>query len=46
MVPDVTERRLIVLSVEGLSDSLKGLVRAFEPGSLQEAIKRALSLED
>jgi len=46
MVLDVMEKRLIILFVEGLGDSLKGLVRAFELGSLHEAIRRALSLED
>lgn len=46
MVPDVTERRLIVLFVEGLSEPLRGLVKALDPASLQDAIRRAFNLED
>lgn len=46
MVLDVTKRGLIVLFLESLSVPLKGLVRAFDPNSLQEAIRRALNLED
>eukprot|EP01018_Ginkgo_biloba_P004218 Gb_09021 [translate_table: standard] len=45
MVPNVLERRLTFLSIKGLFKPLKGLVKAFAPSSLQDAIKRALTLE-
>ncbi|KAH9307382.1 hypothetical protein KI387_035293, partial [Taxus chinensis] len=45
MVTDVVERRLIVLFVEGLIELQRGLVRAFDPFSLQEEIKKALDLD-
>jgi len=45
MVPDVSERRLTYLFMEGLREPLRGLVKAFYPESLQAAIKRALTLE-
>ena len=46
MVLNVTERKLTVFFVEGLAEHLKGLVWAFNPNTLQEAIARALNLED
>ena len=45
MVPDISDRRLIVLFTEGLSEPLKGWVKAFDPFHLQEAIKKARSME-
>lgn len=45
IVPNVTERRLMVLFVEGLLEPLKGSVREIDLSSLQEAIRRALNLE-
>lgn len=46
MVLDVTKRMLVVLFVKGLSNPLKGLIKALNPISLQKTIKRALNLED
>ncbi|KAH9301004.1 hypothetical protein KI387_012587, partial [Taxus chinensis] len=46
MIIDASERKLIVLFVEGLMEPLKGLVCAFDPFSIQEVIKKALDLED
>eukprot|EP01018_Ginkgo_biloba_P011778 Gb_39290 [translate_table: standard] len=45
MVPDVSERRLTYLFMEGLRELLRGLVKAFDPESLHVAIKRTLTLE-
>lgn len=45
MVHDVSERRLVVLFTKGLSKSLKGWIMAFDPPSLQEAMKKARSME-
>ena len=45
MVPDMTERRVTMLFVEGLSDGLRGLVKAHKPSTLHDAIGLALDLE-
>ena len=45
MVPDMSEKRIVYLFLDGLEDSVKGLVKAFSPSTLQEAIKRSLQLE-
>ncbi|KAH9293373.1 hypothetical protein KI387_041420 [Taxus chinensis] len=45
MVLDISEKRLVLLFIEGLGEPLKGLVKAFSPPSLQGAIKKALDLE-
>lgn len=45
MVSDISDRRLVVLFIEGLSEPLKGWVKAFDPFNLQEAIKKARSME-
>lgn len=45
MTLDIFEKRIIFVSVEGLFEPLRGLVKAFALSSLQEAIKRALTLE-
>ena len=45
MVPDISDRRLVVLFTKGLSEPLKGWVKAFDPFNLQEAIKKARSME-
>ena len=39
MVLEISDRRLVVLFTEGLSEPLKGWVKAFDPFNLQEAIK-------
>ena len=45
MVPDMSEKRIVYLFLDGLEDSVKGLFKAFSPSTLQEAIKRSLQLE-
>ena len=45
MVQDVSKRRLVILFIEGLSEPLKGWIKAFEPPSLQEAMRKAQSME-
>lgn len=45
MVPNISEKRITFLFVEGLLDPLKGFVWGFEPSNLPDVIKRALSLE-
>lgn len=44
MVPEISEERLTYLFIEGLSDSLHGLVSAFDPTTLKEAIRKATCL--
>lgn len=44
-VQNISPRRVIFLFVYGSLDPLKGLVKSFEPPSLEEAIKRAMTLE-
>ena len=39
MVPDMSEKRIVYLFLDGLEDFVKGLVKAFSPSTLQEAIK-------
>lgn len=46
MIFDVSKTRLIVFFIQGLAEPLKGLVKAFNPSTLQEAINRALIFED
>ncbi len=45
MVPDMSEKRIVYLFLDSLEDYVKGLVKAFSPSTLQEAIKRSLQLE-
>lgn len=45
MVPNISERRLVVLFMEGLLEPLRGWIKAFDPLSLQEAMKKARSME-
>ena len=45
MVQDVSERRLVILFTEGLSEPLKGWIKAFDPPTLQEAMRKARSME-
>lgn len=45
MVPDMSERRVTMLFVEGLSNRLRGLVKAHKPNTLHDAIGLALDLE-
>lgn len=45
MVPNISERRLVVLFIEGLSEPLRGWIKAFDPSTLQEAMRKARSME-
>ena len=45
MVPNILEHRLIVLFIEGLSEPWRGWIKAFDLISLQEAMKKARSME-
>ncbi len=45
MVPDMYLSRCVMLFIEGLQDKLKGLVRAFRPTSLKEAIDVTFRLD-
>ncbi|XP_057846650.2 uncharacterized protein LOC131056314 [Cryptomeria japonica] len=45
MVTGITERRLVILFSEGLTEPLKGWIKAFDPPTLQEAMKKARNME-
>lgn len=45
MVPDMPQKRITMLFVEGPNDRLKGLVKAHRPNSLDDAIGLAMDLE-
>ena len=45
MVQDILERRLIVLFIEGLVEPLRGWVKAFDPYTLKETMKKARDME-
>ena len=40
MVTGISERRLIILFVEGLTEPMRGWVKAFDPPTLQEAMRK------
>jgi len=44
-VQNISPRRVIFLFIDGLLDPLRGLVKSFEPLSLEEVFKRAMTLE-
>lgn len=44
IVPDVKERRLILLFIVGLIDAFTRFMKAFEPSSLHGAIRKAHDL--
>ena len=44
LVIDILERRLVVLFMDGLSEPLRGWVKGHDPGTLQEATKKARDL--
>ena len=46
MVTDISKSRLILLFIEGLAEPLKGLVKAYRPTTLQEAVSRTRDLQD
>ena len=45
MVPNISERRLVVLFMEGLLEPMRGWIKAFASPNLQEAMKKARSME-
>ena len=46
MVIDISEARLILLFTEGLDEPLRGLVKAYRPTNLQEAVSITRDLQD
>jgi hypothetical protein len=44
MVPDVSESRLLKMYIEGLTEPMRGWVKAFKPVTLQDAIERTSDL--
>lgn len=44
MVPNITERRLVVLFIEGLLEPLRGWLKAFDPPTLQKEMIKARSM--
>ncbi|KAH9292410.1 hypothetical protein KI387_042400 [Taxus chinensis] len=45
MVPEMPERQVVMLFIEGLHDRLRGLVKALKPTTLHEAIRTTLDLD-
>ena len=45
MIPNMAQKRITMLLIEGLSDKLKGLVKAHRPGSLDDTIGLVMDLE-
>jgi hypothetical protein len=46
MVTDISEARLVMLFTEGLTEPLRGWVKAYKPTSLQDAVSRARDLQE
>jgi hypothetical protein len=46
MVTDIFEARLVMLFTEGLTEPLRGWVKAYKPTSLQDAVSRARDLQE
>ena len=46
MVIDISKARLILLFTEGLVEPLKGLVKAYRPTTMQEAVSINRDLQD
>ena len=46
MVIDISEARLIFLFIEGLTKPLKGLVKAYQPSTLLEAVGKTRDMQD
>ena len=44
LVTDISERRLVVLFMDGLSEPLRGWVKGHDPTTLQEVTKKARDL--
>jgi hypothetical protein len=45
-VADISELRLVMLFIEGLTEPLRGWVKAYRPHTLQDAIRRTRDLAD
>lgn len=45
MVPDLSQRRLTYLFVEGLKGTIKNIVSPLEPQTVEEAIQKARKVE-
>lgn len=45
MVTGISERRLTILFIEGLFEPMKGWIKAFDPPTLQETMRKAHSME-
>ncbi|KAH9292872.1 hypothetical protein KI387_041945, partial [Taxus chinensis] len=45
MVPEMPEKRVVMLFIEGLHDRLRGFVKALKPRNLHEAIQTAMDLD-
>jgi hypothetical protein len=46
MVTDISEARLVMLFVEGLTEPLRGWVKAYKPTTLQDAVSRTRDMQD
>ena len=46
VVTDISEPRLVMLFTEGLTEPLRGWVKAYRPNSLQDAVQRTRDLAD
>lgn len=46
MVMDISEARLVMLFIEGLSKPLRGWVKRFEPTTLCAAINKTKDMQD
>jgi hypothetical protein len=46
MVTDIFEARLVMLFVEGLTEPLRGWVKAYKPTTLQDAVSRTRDMQD
>ena len=45
MIPNLSQGKLTYIFIEGLKDSIKALVKPFEPQTLEEAIRKAKKIE-
>ena len=46
LVTDISEAHLVMLFIEGLTEPLRGWVKAYKPTLLQDAISRARDLQE
>jgi hypothetical protein len=45
-VTDISEPRLVILFIEGITEPLRGWVKAYQPHSLQDVVRRTRDLAD